>query len=108
MIDTELHARTTAQGLLIPLHVVPRAKICEISGLHNGALRVKVKAPPVEDAANRAVVEFFAHLLGIPKTGLKIVSGLKSKNKVLQIRNLSLSDFLNRLGTIDRHRLRFQ
>ena len=97
-LDTELHARETPQGLEVALHVVPRAKGCEISGVHNGALKVKVKAPPVNGAANRVLIEFFSGLLQVPKSCFHILSGSRSKNKILQIRNLSLHDFLNRIG----------
>jgi len=89
----ELQMRETADGLEVRLHVQPRAKRPEISGLHNGALKVKVTAPPVDDAANRAVVEFFASWLGIPKSSIQIASGLKSREKILLIKSLSLKAF---------------
>jgi uncharacterized protein (TIGR00251 family) len=97
MVNAELRVRETAQGLEVALHVVPRAKEHEISGVHNGALKVKVKAPPVDDAANRALIGFFSDLLGIPKSRLHILSGSKSRNKLLQIQNLPLRDFLERI-----------
>jgi uncharacterized protein (TIGR00251 family) len=97
MVNAELRVRETAQGLEVALHVVPRAKGHEISGVHNGALKVKVKAPPVDDAANRALIGFFSDLLGIPKSRLHILSGSKSRNKLLQIQNLPLRDFLERI-----------
>jgi hypothetical protein len=56
---------------------------------------VKVAAPPVDDAANRAIVEYFARLLGLPKSGIRIVSGLKSRDKTLQITGMSLPTFLS-------------
>jgi uncharacterized protein (TIGR00251 family) len=97
MIPADLQVRETAAGLEIRLHVQPRAKRCEISGVHNGALKVKVTAPPVDDAANRAIVDFFSSLLGISKSSLQIVSGLKSKDKKLQIKGISLASLLNRI-----------
>jgi uncharacterized protein (TIGR00251 family) len=97
MMDMGLDIRETADGLLVRLHVVPRSKRCEISGTHNGALRVKVNAPPVDDAANRAIIDFFSRLFHVPKSRLTILTGLKSRDKVLQIRDLSLRDF--RAGT---------
>ena len=97
MMDIGLDVHKTAAGLRVRLHVVPRAKRCEISGAHNGALKVKVPAPPVDDAANRAIIEFFSNLLHIPKSHLTILAGLKSRDKVLQIKNLSLHGFLRHL-----------
>jgi uncharacterized protein (TIGR00251 family) len=97
MTDTPLNVRETAIGLEVHIHVQPRAKRCEISGIYNGALKVKVVAPPVDDAANRAIIEFFASLLDIPKSSLSIPTGSKSKDKILQIKGLSLRSFLDRL-----------
>jgi uncharacterized protein len=97
MNTAELQVRETAAGLEVRLHVQPRSKRYEISGIHNGALKLKVTAPPVDDAANRAIIEFFSTQLGISKSSLQIVSGLKSRDKTLQIRGLSLATFLSHL-----------
>ena len=97
MNDNDLQVRQTASGLELRLHVQPRAKRCEISGIHNGALKLKVTAPPVDDAANRAIVEFFSSLLGIPKSSLQIASGLKSRDKILQIKGVSLPVLLHHI-----------
>ena len=93
-----LQVSETGGGLTVRLHVLPRAKRGELAGLHNGALKVKVMAPPVEDAANRAVIEFFSDLLGISKSNLRILAGNKSREKVLQIKGVSIVDFLNMIS----------
>ena len=98
MINAGLQVSETGGGLMVRLHVLPRAKRGELAGLHNGALKVKVMAPPVEDAANRAVIEFFSELLGISKSNLKILAGNKSREKVLQIKGVSIVDFLNMIS----------
>ena len=95
-----LQVRETADGLHVRLHVQPRAKRCEIAGLHSGALKVKVTAPPVDDAANRAIIDFFSELLHISKSSLCILAGLKSREKILQIKGLSPQRFLE---SLDRH-----
>jgi uncharacterized protein (TIGR00251 family) len=100
MIDPTLQVRETALGLEVRIHVSPRAKRCEISGVHNGALKVKVIAPPVDDAANRAIIEFFASLLNVPKSSLRIPAGSKSRDKILQIKGLSYSSFINCLNSL--------
>lgn len=96
----ELQLRQTADGLEVRLHVQPRAKRPEISGTHNGALKVKVTAPPVDDAANRALVDYFSDLLGVPKSNLQIVSGLKSREKTLRIKGVSLEEFKTRIPAL--------
>jgi uncharacterized protein len=100
MNPAELEICESAEGLFVRLHVHPRAKHSEISGIHNGALKLKVTAPPVDDAANRAVIEHFASLLGISKSCLQITSGLKSREKTLRIKGISLPTFLSHLSGI--------
>ena len=97
MTYADLQIRETALGLEVRLHVLPRAKRCEVSGIRNGALKVRVTAPPVEDAANRSILEFFSALLHISKSSLSIVAGLKSRDKILQIKGISIRSFRERL-----------
>jgi uncharacterized protein len=91
----DFKVRETASGLEFQLHVLPRAKRSELAGVHNGALKLRITAPPVDDAANRAIVEFFSRLLGIPKSSIQILAGAKSRNKNVQIKGLDLSRFLD-------------
>jgi hypothetical protein len=97
MMNTGLQISETREGLTVRLHVLPRAKRSEIAGFHNGALKIKVTAPPVDDAANRAIVEFFSELLSVPRSNLKILSGNKSREKVLQIKGIPLAGFMARI-----------
>jgi uncharacterized protein len=98
MTNPELQVSETTAGLVIRLHVLPRAKRCEIAGTHNGALKVKVTAPPVDDAANRAIIEFLSKEFGVSKSSLQILSGLRSRDKIVQIKGLSLPDFFARIS----------
>jgi len=98
MTGAELRANETKAGIVVRLHVQPRARRCEVAGVHDGALKVKVTAPPVEDAANRAVIEFLSKSLDVPKSSLQILAGGKSRDKVLQISGLSLADFRARIS----------
>ena len=98
MTDSGLQVNEAAAGLVIRLHVLPRARRCELAGVHNRALKIKVMAPPVDDAANRAIVEFLSNLLGLSKSSLQILAGHKSRDKTLQIKGLSRTDFLARIA----------
>jgi len=100
MFDAGMAVRETEAGLEMRLHVQPRAGRCEIAGVFNGALKVKVTAPPVNDAANRAIIEYFSKLLRVPKSSLQIPAGSKSRDKILRIRGLSLSEFTARLSIV--------
>ena len=90
MPETALRLREHNTGVDIPLHVQPRARRSEFAGTFNGALKLKVAAPPVDDAANRAIVEFFARLLDLPRSRIRILSGEKSRDKVVRIEGICL------------------
>ena len=97
MPEAGWQVRERPTGLELPLHVQVRARRNEIAGVHNGALKLRISAPPVDDAANRAIIAFFASLLAIPKSRLQIVSGYKSRDKVLRIQGLTLDELRSSL-----------
>lgn len=67
------------------VRVVPRASRTEIAGEMDGALRVRISAPPVDGAANDEVIKFFAKRLGVSRSSVDIVSGQTSKSKLVRI-----------------------
>ncbi len=77
--------RPVAGGVILRVHVVPRAARSEAAGLHGGALRVRLDAPPVEGAANAALIEFLAGRLGVPRRQVSIVGGLTSREKQVRV-----------------------
>lgn len=83
---------------LLKLHVIPRGSRNEISGWRGDTLCVKITAPPVEGAANAAIVKFVADSLGLRKSQVELVSGDKSREKTVRIIGLSESDIRARLG----------
>lgn len=85
------------EGVQISLHVLPKAHKSEIIGEHNGALKIKIKAPPVDGKANEAIVEFFSKLLKLSKNSIEILKGDKSKTKKILIHGLNVEDVQNRL-----------
>jgi uncharacterized protein (TIGR00251 family) len=74
------------EGLLIDVRVQPKSARNAIVGEHDGALKIKLNAPPVEGKANKALVQCFAKWLHCPKSSLEIVSGQTSRNKRLLVR----------------------
>ncbi len=97
----DLRMRKTASGLEVALHVQPRARRTELAGIRNGALKLKVQAPPVDDAANEAVVLFFSKLLDVPRSRVSIAFGAKSREKTLHITGVSLEQFCSRIASPD-------
>jgi uncharacterized protein len=73
----------------ISLYVQPGASKTQIAGIHDGLIKVRLAAPPVDGAANQALVEFVAKRLRIPKSRIRVVSGLTSRRKVLEIDGMS-------------------
>lgn len=87
----------TPGGITIRVHVVPRASANKVLGVHNGALKVALTAPPVEGAANKALVELMAKALGVPKSAVTIHSGETSRHKSLLVAGIDRDDILRRL-----------
>ncbi len=77
-------------GVQISLHVLPNAPKSQIIGEHNGSLKIKIKAPPVDGKANEAIVEFFSRLLKVSKSSIEILKGDKSKAKKILIHGLTV------------------
>jgi uncharacterized protein (TIGR00251 family) len=74
---------------IFPVSVQPRASKDEIAGEMGGALKVRLRAPAVEDRANEALVEFLAQLLKTPKAAVRILSGDRSRTKRIEIRGVT-------------------
>ena len=71
--------------LRVGVHVQPRASRSEIVGVHGAALKVRLQAPPVEGAANDALVTLLAERLGVPRRSVRVVSGATSRTKTVEI-----------------------
>ncbi len=80
------HLTSQGSDLTFAVHVVPRAAKSEIIGQHDGALKVRLAAPPVEGAANRELIRVLAKFLKLPQNAIEIVSGCNSKRKIVRAR----------------------
>lgn len=85
MVVTGITVRDLVGGLRFPVRVQPRASRSEIVGVHGGALKVRVSAPPVEGAANEAVVALLAGALGVARSRVRIVGGAGSRLKTVEV-----------------------
>jgi uncharacterized protein len=74
--------------------VQPRASKDEIAGERSGALKVRLRAPAVEDRANEALVEFLAQLLKRPRSAVRILSGERSRTKRIEIHGVTRQQIL--------------
>jgi len=72
-------------GVLLQVSVMPNAKRTAIDGLHDGALRVRLAAPPIDGRANEALVAWLAKSLGVPRRSVTLLRGESSRRKQLAI-----------------------
>ena len=72
-------------GVRFPVRVQPRASRTEIAGVQQGALKVRLQAPPVDGAANEALVAYLADVLDVPRRMVRIVSGDASRTKMVEV-----------------------
>lgn len=73
--------QSASEGAILCVRLQPRASRDEIAGVQGGRLKIKVKAPPVEGAANEACRELLAKKFGLARSRVRIVSGGKSRRK---------------------------
>ncbi len=82
---SELVTREEAGALVFSVRVAPRASRSAVLGVHEGALKVALTAPPVDGAANAALIAFLAKSLGVPKRDVIIEQGETSRSKRLRV-----------------------
>ena len=73
------------RGLTFAVRVIPRASHTEIAGEYNGALKIRITAPPAEGAANRELIRLLAKVFKLPQNAVEIVSGTASQSKIVYI-----------------------
>ena len=82
-------------NLIFNVRVVPRASKSEIVGEHDGALKIRIAAPPVDGAANAELIRVLAKRFGAAKNAVEITGGHASKHKQVRISGISGADLLN-------------
>jgi uncharacterized protein (TIGR00251 family) len=87
-----------AGRVLLSVRVQPRASQTGIGEAMGAELKVRVAAPPVDDAANEALVRFLAKSLGCGRGQVSVVRGGKSRHKVVAVEGVKGADVLARLG----------
>jgi len=73
------------------ISVVPGAKRAELVGLHDGALRIRLAAPPVDGKANEALIAWIADELCVQRRGVELIRGMSSRRKQVRV-DVSLAD----------------
>lgn len=82
----------------IPVKVHPRARRTRAAGKFGEAWKLDLAAPPVDGKANDECVRFFAELAGVPRARVRILTGLTSRMKVVEIEGVPQEDMERRLS----------
>jgi len=77
--------RDTHAGVEVDVRVIPRSRKTEIAGVRDEALLMRVTAPPVEHAANQALIDYLSAALDVPRRAIRIVSGEHGRRKRVAI-----------------------
>jgi uncharacterized protein len=85
-------------GVTFAIKVQPRAKKNGIVGILGDVLKVSLTAPPVDNKANEACIEFFAKLLKVSRSSVTIAAGQTSRNKVIRVVGLPAKEVESRLS----------
>lgn len=75
--------------IVFTVRVVPRASRSSVAGEHDGALKVRVAAPPVDGAANEELIRCLARLFGVPARNVEITGGQTAKLKQIRVKGAS-------------------
>ena len=97
-MQTPSFLRAQGHDVLLAVRLQPRANQTEISGPLGDELKIKVTAPPVEAAANEALIKLLAQQLHCPRNRVDIVRGHTSRHKTVKLYGLSPEDFAAKLG----------
>jgi uncharacterized protein len=95
-----LALQQSGADVLLPVAVQPRASRNTVAGIHGNALKLLLTAPPVEGAANAACLHFLADFLGISRARLSVMKGMKARQKLIRITDMSVDTLLTQLKDV--------
>lgn len=87
-----------ANSVIFEVHVQPRASRDEIAGEYDGALKIRLLAPALEDRANEALCVFLAGLLKTPHSAVRILAGERSRRKRVEVRGVTAAQITGLLA----------
>jgi uncharacterized protein (TIGR00251 family) len=88
----------THDGIVLDVRVIPRAGKSGVAGTRDGAILVRLNAPPVDGAANTELIDVLADALDVPKRAVTIVSGDRSRQKRVRVEGVSVAYAASRLS----------
>jgi uncharacterized protein (TIGR00251 family) len=88
----------TGESALLRIRVQPRAKRDEVVGERDGAIVIRLKAPPVDGKANAALTAFIAKAAGVPRSRVEIVKGATAREKTVRVEGVAEAALRRALG----------
>jgi uncharacterized protein len=88
----------TPTGIRLRLHVQPRASRTELAGRYGDAIKVRLAAPPVDGAANDALVRFLSERLAVPRSAVRLEAGAGGRVKIVVVDGIGIEEAGRRLG----------
>ena len=82
----KIYSRKCSDGIIFKVYVQPKSSKNVVVGQHRDALKIKLTAPPVDNAANRMCIKFLAQQLDVPKSAIEIIAGHASRHKQVLVR----------------------
>lgn len=93
-----MNIQETAGGVQFAVRVIPRASKNAVQGELGDAVKIRLCAPPVDGAANAALVEYLAEVLGVSRSKVRIVAGATGRNKRIAVEGVTAAAVQGRLG----------
>jgi uncharacterized protein (TIGR00251 family) len=99
-VGSDITITESSAGARFAVRVTPRAGRSGVTGVRDGVLLVRLAAPPVEGAANEALIAFIAQVLDRPTRDVEIVAGRRSREKRLRVAGIRAGEVRGRLSAI--------
>lgn len=93
-----LIVQDTKDGVILTVHIQPKASTTECVGIHGDAIKIRVAAPPVDGAANDELIQFIARRLSIPTASVRIHSGASGRHKRVLVKGATAQLVMARLN----------
>src|SRR5215470_5470559 len=93
------YVRVEKDGVILSLKVQPRASSNSIEAPLGNELRIKVTAPPVDSAANEALIRFLAERLGVPRNRIELLRGHTSRHKQVKVYGIAVGQLLSAIAS---------
>ena len=100
-----LIVQDTKAGVVLSVHIQPKASTTECVGIYGDAIKIRVAAPPVDGAANDELIRFLSRQLLIPSTSVRIHAGAGGRHKRVLIKGATVQLVMTRLNLGDRKEL---